>query len=375
MHIVRRGDFDAARAQGAVLGLGAQALADHRILRQRPAPGAPVGQGVPVHRQFRRMAREEGTPLRLVEPDQAVRLRTVLVRGDDQRHGIHVVGERHLERRVVEDRGGEFVTLDQRRVAFGGLAGNEHLEPRLAVQRLDQGHDEVAGRAVFLGEADHGPGRGGKRAVHAVLVAQREGRQQLRHQCTSAASPPGLAQARHVETWLLGGPDDDRLAPCDGGGRLGHPLRDIVRYHHRTVLVRVHEVAVLDPHPRHRDRRAVADGMDERVRGPDPVRQHLEPVGDVGQVAHAAVGDEPDAAETAVYVAVHLAPERAIAAGVPVEVLDHHDAGLRPVVDVGVVGVLHRARFRPGEVRGVHRPNGGGARVADHGAEFGARAD
>ena len=123
VHIVRRGDFNAARAQGAVLGLGAQALADHRILRQRPAAGAPVGQGVPVHRQFRRVALEEGTPLRLVEPDQAVRLGAILVRGDDQRHGVHVVGERHLERRVVEDRGGECMTLDQRRVALGGLAG------------------------------------------------------------------------------------------------------------------------------------------------------------------------------------------------------------------------------------------------------------
>ena len=111
--------------------------------------------------------------------------------------------------------------------------------------------------------------------------------------------------------------------------------RDLLdRHDDGAVPVGVNEVAALHRHAVDVDVDAVVDDMHIGVRRRDRAGQELKTFGDHRNVAHAAVGDGAEAAERLVHVRLHLAPERAVAAVLAVEILDQHDAGTRRGGDV-----------------------------------------
>ena len=58
----------------------------------------------------------------------------------------------------------------------------------------------------------------------------------------------GLAQFFDIEVWPLSCGDNDRLAPCELLRRCLDLTHQIRRNDHRTVLIRVNNVAVGHPH-------------------------------------------------------------------------------------------------------------------------------
>jgi len=147
-----------------------------------------------------------------------------------------------------------------------------------------------------------------------------------------------FAQLVDVEAGAPGRLDDHMLAHDDLRSSLFDLRRHVVRNHDSAVLVGVDQIAVAHAHAGDVDGPREIDHVNIGMRRNDPPCQHLESGGHFGQIAHAAVSDQADAAETAVDRAVHLAPESAVAA-LLVDVLDHDDAGLGAHVDVGVVVV------------------------------------
>src|SRR3974377_557926 len=112
---------------------------------------------------------------------------------------------------------------------------------------------------------------------------------------------PGLvrrgAQLIDVEAGSSRGLDDHALARLQAARRRRHPRRDIVRDDDRAMLVRVDQVAVADAPAGPIHRPAECTHMHRGGRRPDAAGQHLEAFGDVGQIAHRAVGDHALAAE------------------------------------------------------------------------------
>ena len=142
------------------------------------------------------------------------------------------------------------------------------------------------------------------------------------------------------------------------------------------MLVRMHEVAIVDDHAGDAHLPAIAHHMHMGVRGLDRAGHGLESVGPVGNVPDAAVRDDAEAAERLVDVGVDLAPERAEAGPRAVQVLQHHDLRRRAAMgNIVIVG-------NP-ELRGVVaadgarelRAYGAGARIADDGRQIRERAD
>ena len=79
--------------------------------------------------------------------------------------------------------------------------------------------------------------------------------------------------------------------------------------------------------------------MRVRVRRSDAAGQKLESGRPLIDVAHRAVGDEPERTQPAVDGRLHLAPERAVACIGAVEILDQHERWLAAGVDVAIVVV------------------------------------
>src|SRR5205823_12776257 len=100
-------------------------------------------------------------------------------------------------------------------------------------------------------------------------------------------------------------------------------------------------------HPSDTDRTTKIDEVDMGVRGHDRAGQHKETGCHRIEVANRAVGDDTDAAESLVDVALHLAPERAKSLIRPVDVLDHGDAGQRLGGYLLIIGETHSRRFFP----------------------------
>ena len=102
---------------------------------------------------------------------------------------------------------------------------------------------------------------------------------------------------------------------------------------------------LLHRHAVHRHGDAEVHDVDIGVRRQDRAGEHLEARRDHRDVADRAVGDDAEAAERLVHVRLHLAPERAVADVLAVEVLHDHDAGpwrARDVVEI-VEPLLHVA--------------------------------
>ena len=116
-------------------------------------------------------------------------------------------------------------------------------------------------------------------------------------------------------------------------------------------------------------------GMDPGMRRPDRAGQRLEARRPLRDVADRAVGDDAEAAERLVHVALHLAPERAVADIGAVDILDHGDARTEAGADIFVIGDA-ALRLLIGWKSGFeHRANGDGAGIADHGRQIRKRAD
>ena len=119
---------------------------------------------------------------------------------------------------------------------------------------------------------------------------------------------------------------------------------------------------------------AEIDHVDIGVRRHDRAGQHLEARRDHRDVADRAVGDDAEAAQRLVHVRLHLAPERAVADVLAVEVLHDHDAGPRRGRDVVEViePLLHVAALTERHrVLGLERH---GLGEADHRRQVGERA-
>ena len=140
----------------------------------------------------------------------------------------------------------------------------------------------------------------------------------------------------------------------------------LLRHGEEAVLVCVDELARLDALAEDLHRAAPADGRDIRVADAEPAGEGLEAsVGHLIEVAHRAVRDGAHAAERAVGVGVHLAPEGADDARL-VEIL--HDDDFRPrhagevtavvTLRVGYFAVLRVARLDDHRDRVAnHRPH------------------
>ena len=149
-----------------------------------PQPGRHFRQRLPIYGRVRGVRGAERFPLGAVEAHQAVDLRAVAIGQQHQRHGLHIVGERDFERGIVQQRQRQLVAFNQRAVALGGLAGREHRYVATVVQRLQDRHHQVAGRAILLHETQqrrpcHTGWEGGSR--HAAGVGKGEGRKQVAH--------------------------------------------------------------------------------------------------------------------------------------------------------------------------------------------------
>ena len=111
-----------------------------------------------------------------------------------------------------------------------------------------------------------------------------------------------------------------------------------MRDHDGAVLVGVDEIVGMHRHAGDAHFAAKAFGMNPGVRRPDRAGQRLETRRPLRDVADRAVGDDAEAAERLVHVALHLAPERAVADVGAVDILDHGDARTEAGADIFVIG-------------------------------------
>jgi len=111
------------------------------------------------------------------------------------------------------------------------------------------------------------------------------------------------------------------------------------------------------------------------MRWPDRAGQRLEAGRPLRNVADRAVGDDAEAAQRLVHVALNLAPERAIADIMAIDILDHGDARAEAGPDIFIISdaplrLLGRRQARLHRRADRHR-----ARIADHRRQLGKRAD
>ena len=103
------------------------------------------------------------------------------------------------------------------------------------------------------------------------------------------------------------------------------------------MLVGVDQIVRLHGHAGDAHLAAKALGMHPRMRRADRAGQRLEARRPLRDVADRAVGDDAEATERLVHVALHLAPERAVADVGTVDVLDHRDARTVAGADIFVI--------------------------------------
>src|SRR5439155_18731476 len=96
-------------------------------------------------------------------------------------------------------------------------------------------------------------------------------------------------------------------------------------------------------------------GVDPGMRRPDRTGQRLKTRRPLRDIADRPVGDDAEAAERLVHVALHLAPERAVAGIGAVDILDHGDTRAEAGADIFVIGDA-ALRLLVGRQRGLeHR--------------------
>src|ERR1700741_5522765 len=98
------------------------------------------------------------------------------------------------------------------------------------------------------------------------------------------------------------------------------------------------EIVRLHGHAGNTHLAAKALRMHPGMRRADRAGERLEARRPLRDVADRAVGDDAEVAERLVHIALHLAPERAIADVGAVDILDHGDARPEPGADIFVIG-------------------------------------
>ncbi len=133
---------------------------------------------------------------------------------------------------------------------------------------------------------------------------------------------------------------------------VGYLLDRFVGDNDGAVAVGVDHVVGRDHHAGDADRAAEIDKMDMRVRRHDRAGEHKEARRHRIEIAHRAVGDDADAAEPLVDIALHLAPERAKTMIGDIDVLDHGDArhrlgrDMRVITEADLLRLVAIARMR-----------------------------
>lgn len=109
----------------------------------------------------------------------------------------------------------------------------------------------------------------------------------------------GLSSPKRVdvEARLLCGADDHVFATDDQIGSLSERSCIICRNHNGAVLIGMNQIAIGNLHAGHGDRPREVDNVDECVRRPDTAGHHLEPIGNVGEIAHTSVRDDRTATD------------------------------------------------------------------------------
>ncbi len=79
-------------------------------------------------------------------------------------------------------------------------------------------------------------------------------------------------------------------------------------------------------------------GVDPGVRRSDRTRQRLEAGSPLRDIADRAIGDDPEATERLVHVALDFTPERTVADVGAVDILDYGDARTVAGADILVIG-------------------------------------
>src|SRR3954452_4750557 len=131
---------------------------------------------------------------------------------------------------------------------------------------------------------------------------------------------------------------DRRFAPAAEFGGFRNLRRDIGRDHDGAVLVGMDEIIGMHRHAGNAHFAAPVFGVNPGVRRPDRTGQCLKARRPLRDIADRTVGDDAETAERLVHVALHLAPERAVAYIGAVDILDHGDARTEAGADIFVIG-------------------------------------
>ena len=148
-----------------------------------------------------------------------------------------------------------------------------------------------------------------------------------------------------------------------------------MRDHDRAMLVGVDQIVGANRHAGDAHFAAEILGMHPGMRRTDRAGQRLEARRPLRDVADRAVGDDAEAAERLVHVALHLTPERAIADVGAVDILDHGDARAEAGADIFVIGDAALGLLVGRKAGFQHRADRHGAGIADHRRQIGKRAD
>src|ERR1700716_3735910 len=147
-----------------------------------------------------------------------------------------------------------------------------------------------------------------------------------------------LFQLLQRKILAAGDVENRRLAAGAEFAGIRHLGSDIVRNHDRAVAVGVNEIIGSYRHAGDANFAAKAFGVDPGVGRTDRACQRLESRRPLRDIADRAVGNDAEAAERLVHVALDLAPECAIADIGAVDILDHGDARTEAGADIFVIG-------------------------------------
>ena len=150
---------------------------------------------------------------------------------------------------------------------------------------------------------------------------------------------------------------------------------DVGRDHDRAVTVGMDQIVGTHRHPGDTDFTTKIFRMHPGMRGTDRAGQRLKTRRPLRDVADRAIGDDAKAAERLVHIALHLAPERAVADIRPVDVLDHGNARAEAGADIVIIGDAPFGLLGRGQAGLHHRADAYGAGIADHRRQIGKRAD
>src|ERR1700720_1875986 len=115
--------------------------------------------------------------------------------------------------------------------------------------------------------------------------------------------------------------------------------------------------------------------MNPRMRRTNGAGQRLESRSPLRNVADRAVGDDAEASEGLVYIALYLAPERTEANVGTIDVLDYRDARSPAGAHIFVISDATPRLLIGGQLGLEHRADRHGSRITDHRRQIRKRTD